>query len=387
MIKTLSFKLYNSSKNKRLDDQVNLASWIYNHCVALHRRYYGFYKISLKKGILQKHITKLKKTERYKHWNDLNSQAIQDIAERIERAYTLFYSNLRRKVRCSPPNFKKRSRYKSFTLKQTGYKFLYGNIVYIMGSKYRFFKSRELEGQIKTVTVKRDTIGDFYIFVVCESDNVFKPNKVRSGKSVGFDFGLKTYLTASDGCSVESPLFFKQGQNRLKKLGRALSLKKKGSKNRRKAKLNLAKEHIRVANRRKDFQYKLAKRICLEYDTVCLEDLNLKAMQRLWGKKVSDLGHGGFVKILEQQAVKYDVKVVKIDRFYPSSKTCSVCGGVNKELSLKDRVWKCSDCGTTHDRDLNAAINIYKAGTSAFNGASRRPCCLASGCDVRIPVL
>jgi len=387
MIRTFEYKLYRSNRNKHLSQAVNLAAEIYNHCIALHNRYYRLYKVHLKKVALQKHLTKLKKLERYKHWNNLNSQAIQQICDRIENAYTLFYRNIKKGIRCSPPGFKKRVKYKSYTLKQCGYKFNEDNSVIIDGKLYKFFKSRDFEGKIKTLTIKRDAIDNFYIYVVCESDKFSKPEKVRSGKSVGFDFGLKTYLTANDGSGIESPLFFKQGQKKLKKLNRALSKKVKGSENRRKARINLARHHIKVANQRRDFQYKLANQLCLEYDVICLEDLNLKAMQRLWGRKVSDLSHSSFISILKQQAVKYGVKVIEIDRFYPSSKTCSVCGGVNRELDLKTRVWVCSDCGTTHDRDVNAAINIHRVGTSTLNGAGVRPCSVASGVDVRIPAL
>jgi len=284
---------------------VHLSAEIYNHCIALHRGYYRLYKVYLKKTKLQAHLTKLKKLECYKHWNNLNSQAIQDITDRIERAYTLFFRNLKRKIKCSPPGFKKRKKYKSFLLKQTGYKFGNDNTVCIMKKQYKFWKSRDFDGKIKTVTIKRNSIGDFYIYVVCELDTSISPIKIRSGKSVGFDFGVKNYLTASDKNNIESPLFFKQSQNKLKKSHKVLSRKKKGSNNRWKALQTLDKQYIKIVNQRKDFQFKLANQLCKEYDIICLESLNLKGMQKRWGKKISDLSHGNFVSILKHQSIKY----------------------------------------------------------------------------------
>jgi len=331
------------------------------------------YGVHLNKSKLQSHITKLKKLERHNHWNNLGSQAIQEITDRIESAYTLFFRNLKRKIRCAPPSFKKRVKYKSFTLKQAGYKLSDDNAVLIGKRKYRFFKSRDIQGKIKTVTIKRDNLNNIYIYFVCDITGIDTPIRTRTGKSVGFDFGLTTYLKASDGNDIESPLFFKDSQNIIKKFNRALSRKQRGSNNRRKAKRALTKQHIRIANQRKDFQFKLAKELCETYDLICLEDLNIKAMQMMWGKKISDLSHSSFVNILKQQAVRHDVIVSEIPRFYPSSKTCSNCGVAVDELPLKVRSWTCTACNAAHDRDFNAAVNILRVGASALGGDTVNP--------------
>jgi len=319
----------------------------------------------LNKVKLQAHIAKLKKQDKYSHWNNLNSQAIQNITDRIENAYTLFFGNLKRKIKTAPPSFKKRIKYKSFTLKQTGYKYSGDNAFLIGKRKYKFFKSRDIDGKIKTVTIKRDSINDLYIYFTCETATN-SPVKNGTGKIVGFDFGLKTYLKASDKNDIESPLFFKESQTAVKKLNRELSRKQRGSNNRKQAKRKLSKQHLKIANQRKDFQFNLAKGLCETYDVICLEDLNIKAMQRLWGKKVSDLSHSSFVSILKQQAAKCGVTVFEIPRFYPSSKLCSNCGGVVDDLPLKVRSWTCPTCAAEHDRDFNAAVNILRAGASAL---------------------
>jgi putative transposase len=264
-------------------------------------------------------------------------------------------------------------KYKSFTLKQAGYKLLDDNTVLIGKRKYKFFKSRDIDGKIKTVTIKRDTLNNIYIYFVCDMSDIVQPVKARTGKSVGFDFGLTTYLKASDRNDIESPLFFKDSQSIIKRLNRELSRKQKGSNNRRKAKRALTKQHIKIANQRKDFQFKLAKELCETYDLICFEDLNIKAMQMMWGKKISDLSHSSFVNLLKQQAVKYDVIISEISRFYPSSKTCSKCGVVVDELPLKVRSWTCTSCNVTHDRDFNAAVNILRVGASALGGDTVNP--------------
>jgi len=370
-VKTYKFKLYNNKRTRYLKRQINIAAKIYNHCIALHKRYYRLFGKSLNVNALMKHLTKLKRLPKYAYWNDVGSQAIQDIAQRIDKAYKLFFRNHKHGIKSSPPSFKKVKKYKSYTLKQSGYKLYPDNRIKISGKMYKYHKSRNIEGTVKTVTVKRDSLGDIYIYVVCEtSKNEVLP---RTGKSVGFDFGLKTFLKSSDGEDIISPEFFKQGQKEIKKLNQQLSRKKNGSNNRKKAKIKLAKEHKRIADKRADFHFKLALNLAGEYATICLEDLNIKAMQKLWGKKISDLSHSSFVAIIKYQCSKTGSTVVEIDRFYPSSKTCSDCGYVLKELPLKVREWTCPGCGEIHDRDLNAAINIHRVGTSTLGVEVVRP--------------
>ena len=368
---TYSFKLYCAKRNKKLHNSINLSGHIYNHLIALHKRYYRLYGKHLHIYKIQKHITTLKRTKRYSYWNELGSQAIQDIAERIDRAYKLFYRNLKHGIKSAPPSFKKIKKYKSFTLKQAGYKLHDDNKIIIMGQEYKFHKSRNIEGKVKTLTVKRDALGDIYIYFVCETE---KTNiEPRTGKGVGFDFGLKKFLTASNGQDIESPLFFKQNNAKLQKLNRKLSKKQRGSNNRRRAKANLARLHKKVASQRKDYHFKLAKQLSEEYALICIEDLNIKAMQRLWGKKISDLGHSQFVNTLKYQCTKTGTIVVGIPRFYPSSKTCSICGYMHQGLILSERTWICPDCKTCHDRDKNAAMNIYRVGASTLEVETVRP--------------
>jgi len=364
-MKTYKFKLYQSKKNRYLHQQLDIAGLTYNHCIALHRRYYKLTGKSLNAYELMKHITKLKKLPKYRHWNLVGSQAIQDIVQRIDKAYKLFFGNLKRKVRTSPPGFKKVKRYSSFTLKQAGWKLLGGNKVYIQGKIYKYFKSREIPTGIKTVTVKRDALGDLYLYFVVEEE-ASQADQVMTGNSAGFDFGLKTFLTPSDGNTIESSLYYRQAMDALQTAQCALSRKVKGSNNWKKAKAHVARLYKSVVNRRRDWFFKLAHELTDRYDYLFFEDLNMKGMQALWGRKVSDLARSEFMGILAYVASTKNKVVHLVNRFYASSKTCSDCGQVNHDLKLSDRRWVCSGCGSIHDRDPNAAKNIHREGASSL---------------------
>ena len=386
-MKTFCFKLYKSDHNTALMRQINIAGLIYNHCVALHRRYYRLFKKHITAYTLMKHLTKLKRTKRFAYMNKLGSQAVQDIAQRIERGYNLFFENMKRNTKSSPPKFKKVKKYKSFTLKQAGWALNEYKGRIRLGKKwYGYFKSRNIEGKIKTVTVKRDSVGDIYVYLVCDVQR--EPVEARTGKSVGFDFGLKIFLTGSDGHDILSPDFFALNAKRIKIKCRNLSRRKGGSNNRERARLELASAYRKLKNQRHDFHFKTARKLCEQYAVICLENLNIKAMARLWGRKIHSLGFSEFVKILEYKALELGTRIVFVDRYYPSSQLCSVCGYKNEAVKdLKVREWTCPNCGTHHNRDRNAAKNIHMAGASAISGDVIRPEQSGSVVDARIPHL
>ena len=181
----------------------------------------------------------------------------------------------------------------------------------------------------------------------------------RKGNAIGYDFGLKTFLTGSDGSRIESPRFLEKNATALRSAQQALSRKRKGSANWRRAKMDVARKYQYVRNRRKDWFYKLAADIASD---VCIEDLNIKAMQQLWGRKISDYAFTEFVSILQNQLSKTGGQLHKVDRFYPSSKTCSHCGHIVEEMPLDVRRWECPICHAMLDRDGNAAVNILVEG-------------------------
>jgi putative transposase len=380
IVKTYKFKLYRQKKNRLLHQQIDIAGLIYNHCIALHRRYYKLTGKSLNKFVLMKHITKLKKLAKYSHWNLVGSQAIQDLVDRIDKAYQLFFRNLKHKIRTAPPGFKKVKKYSSFTLKQAGWKLLDGGgpqgEIRIQGTIYKFSKSRDIPADVKTVTIKRDSLGNLYLYFVVEEE-ADQNNQLRTGNSVGFDFGLKTFLIPSVGEDIESPLYFRQAMAELKIAQQNLARKVKFSGGWKKAKMVVTHIYQTVVNKRRDWFFKLAHELADKYDHLFFEDLSMKGMQALWGRKVSDLARSEFMGILKHVANVKGKVVGLVDRFYPSSKTCFDCGYVHKDLKLSDRQWVCPGCGCIHDRDRNAALNIHCVGASTHGLGDVRPTLLA----------
>ena len=368
--KTYSYKLYVTDRTKHLDEMIEIARQIWNHFLALQKRYYKIYGKYISANRMKTHLTKLKRFPRYQHWNQLGSQASQDVVERLDRSYQAFFDwcKTRSGPRKSPPRFRKRWKYRSFTLKQAGWT-IHDNVITIAREyRFKFWKHRNFTGDIKTVTVKRSPAGEYYIFLSVE-EQVFIPD-AHAGNAVGIDFGLKTFLTMSDGTEITSPQWLKSSLSDIRRANRNLSRKDLESGNRKRARFKYEKVHEDVANRRKDWFFKLARELTTKYSTICIEDLNLDGMKRIWGRKVSDLAFSEFVKILEYEALINGCEIIKVDRWYPSSKTCSNCGFVKEDLSLKVRDWACPSCGVHHQRDLNAAVNILNQGLLTQYGKS-----------------
>ena len=374
--KSYKYKLYNSDKNDVLRGNIELYSEVYNHCVALYKRHYKIYKKHISKYDLQKHLTKIK--GRYKpNWKDLGSQAIQDITDRLDRAYRLFFQNIKQKIKAAPPTFKSRHKYKSFTLKQAGYKLNQNeNKIIINKKEYKYFNSRVFDGDIKTLTVKRNHKGE--IFIIFSVKQEMKPKiGFGTGETAGFDFGLGTFLVDSEGRKFSSPGYLNDSFERMKVLSQNLSRKKKGSHNRYKTKMQLVSLHERITNQRDDWQWKMALKLVRGYDTLCFETLSFKEMQKdenlkykkqrhNRARKILDLSPASFIEKIKYKAVEYGKQVAFVDKWYPSTKTCSECGFVVDSMPEHVRKWTCSFCATHHDRDHNAAINILREGTSSL---------------------
>ena len=352
---SFKYKLYPTDHNN-IDHQINVACFVYNHCIALKKIYYRKFKKSLSKFQLQKHLTKIKHRNKFSFFGELNSQTIQDITDRIEKGYKSFFKKQNKSI----PTFKSIKKYNSITFKQTGYKYLGSNKVNVMGKTFSFFQSRPIEGVIKTVTLKRDCLGDHYVCFV--TDFIKKKTKPATCQGSGFDFGLKTFLVTSNGEKIESPLYLKKALKQLKNLSKNLSRKIKYSERWKRARLCIARLHRQVHNQRLDFIFKLTKDLVEKYSELYFEDLNIKGMQKLWGFKVSDISNGMFMNILKYRCEQYNRKLVQIGRFEASTPICSVCEKRHSGLTLSDRSWQCTQCGTLHDRDINAANNILRLG-------------------------
>src|SRR5688572_392485 len=360
--KTYKYRLYTSKRDDRLHDLINIAGLIWNHITALQKRYYKLFGKHIDSSRMKAHIAKLRmRTKRYAFWRNLGSQAVQQICERHEAAYDRFFAK-----QGKPPRFKKVKKYRSFTLKQSGWKLeaeqpgkRYRRIK-IDKTNYKFVYHRPMSGQIKTVTIKRDAANRLWVcFSVVEK--LVIEDIISVGQIGGFDFGLKTFLTADNGRKIENPQFFKEDLPRIRKIQRRVSKKVKNSTNQQEGYQHLARRHIRITDKRRDFHYQLAHDLCDEYDVLVFEDLNIAGMKRLWGRKVSDLGFSNFIKIMEWVAFKRRKRIIFIDRWERTTGICSQCKHRQK-VSLKERIFCCEECGFTLDRDHNAAINIRELG-------------------------
>jgi putative transposase len=354
---TYTYKLYRSKRTAKLDAMLREACFVWNHALALQKRYYSLYGKFVSCSKMKAHFAK--RIRRHL----LHSQTVQEILERLDISYKRFFKHLSRR----PPKFRKARDFSSIVYKQGGVR-LCGNVLVVnsINQHFQFSFSRPYEGKVRQIRIKRSRLGEYYLCIVTDAvAGSCIHGKSLEGASVGMDFGLKTYLTLSDGTRIENPQFLKSGLNELRRKSRALSRCEKGSGHRRGRRKDLERCHERIRNRRDDWQWKTCHDLCCRYDTICIEDLSLLGMTRLWGRKVNDLAFGAFVQKLEHVASKYGTKVVKVDRFYPSSKTCSVCQYVNEHLSLRDRHWTCPDCGASHDRDLNASVNILRQGIAS----------------------
>lgn len=359
---TYSYKLYNSDKNKHLLHKIRVACWIYNYCIAMSRRYYRLYGKTINFNKLKKRIAKKRNTTNLE-WKAINSQTVQDIIERMERSYKSFFRLQKNgKRRAKPPRFIKSTKYSSITYKQVGWK-LNDNKIILDGRVYTFWKSREIRGKIKTITIKRDYRNHLFMNIVTD----YEPESqlTRTNKNAGFDFGLKSFLTSSDGKTYDAPRSYNKHYQALRRAQQSVSKKIKGSNRRRKAIQHLNKIHTKITNSRKDWQYKLANQLVNDYDILVFENLSFKGMSKMWGRKLHDLSPSSFFDRIQWIAHKHAKEVRFIDRWFPSTKICHVCGTINNSLTLKDRQWICK-CGAIHNRDINAAVNILVEGTSSI---------------------
>ena len=389
MILNYKYRLYVNKHTKELSQLVTTSTFVWNHIVSLYRRYYKLYKSNPSCTQMQKHIAKLAKKNPY--WNKMGSQSLQEICQRVDATYKMFFKKIGR----GRPNFHNPYKSGSFMFKgKVGYS-LNGNEITInkLGHTYRFKLTRQY-GTVKNIHIKRDNRG--YLWLIITTDVIPKQYERLGDASIGIDFGMKHFLTTSDGEIIDSPEVYKKSLKKLAKLNRNLSRKKKGSNSRKKCIRELSKFHEHVANQRADFQWKLAHELCKYYSHIGIEDLNLRGMKKLWGRKISDLSYGEFVNKLMYVAQKYGTVVIKIGRFESSSQTCNVCGYKNKSTKqLNIRTWICPECGTEHDRDVNAAINILRISKGKgislgrSNSKATTPCGCSCSCEDnrRIPLL
>ena len=368
MLKAYKYRLYPSAEQKvQIHQHFGCARWIYNY--ALNKKMTAFQteKKSLSRFDIQADLPNLKRNEATSWLKEVNSQTLQASLENLDKAYTRFF-----KEKKGFPKFKaKHDSRQSFSVPQNGKVDFDTSKLHLPKFKegIDIVLSRTYEGQVRTITISRTPTGKYFASVLVLVNEEI-PNKmpIDENKAVGIDIGIKTFATLSDGTSIENPKNLKRSLKRLKQRQRALSRKKKGSNNRKKAKLQLATIHEKVANQRLDFLHKTTTMIVQNYDVICLETLKASNMMKNHhlAQALSDVSIGKFNELLEYKAEWYGKNILRIGQFEPSSRLCT-CGTINKALKLSDRVWTCSACQTTHDRDVLASNNIKRMAFHSYN--------------------
>ena len=384
-MRTEQYQIREHPQNKRLGNMLDDLDDVHNHFLGLEKRYYRRYGLYAGRYRLQPRLTKLLQGT-HKHWAWIPRDTLDQVIIRIHIGYERFFDwlkNGKRGRRVGPPQFKRKGRRRSAKF-QTGYKIFEerpaGKTSEVPKGTVRLsfkewdpikekfvFKRRNIlyhhhrdwSGEVRYIQIGRDSVGTYWLYVV--TDNSSKEVLPATGESVGADFGMETYLTLNTGEKIQHPQPLKESLNQLRKLNKSLSRKVKGSGNWWRALRELTRLYRKVANQRKDWHWQLATDLCRRFDCIATETLNLEGMKRLWGRKVSDLAFYQFVEILKFKCFKHTREFFQVGQWTATTKPCSDCGYHNEKLSLSDRQWTCPECGSHHDRDINAAINILRA--------------------------
>ena len=373
MLRAVKIRLYpNKEQELKLNKVLGCYRFVYNQMLALKQKEYNENKKSLGLTDLSKyfHGTMLK-DEQYEWLKEQNTKVMKQAIRQMLSAYDNFF-----KQHNGFPKFKSKKDKQSALFPvdaiSKGNKFNERKITLtkpLKDIKFRcsdlYFKRLQVykEG-IRSATLSKTKSGNFFLFILIELPQKEVIKFGQTNKHVGIDLGVKDFVITSDGEVFENKHFFKSQEKKIAKLQRQLSKKQKGSNNRNKQRIKVAKAFERLTNQKEAYIHSVVNKLLTYYDTVFMEDLNVQGMLKnhKLAKVIQEVGFYRFKQILKDKAMNNGKEVVFVDRFYPSSKTCNKCGYVNKKLTLNVRKWTCPNCGEHHDRDLNAAINILMEG-------------------------
>jgi len=359
MLKTFKYRLYPSKAQAELiNKHCGCARFIYNFGLNAKIETYQKEKKSLTCIDIGNLLPDLKKQNIW--LKEVNSQSLQMSLRNLDNAYQKFFREKK-----GFPKFKsKKDNKQSFQIPQHSNIDFSNNLLFIPKFKkgIKIVLHRKFEGKIKTITISKTCTNKYFASILVDTTDII-PNKtpISENKAIGIDLGIKHFATLSNGIKIENPKHLKKSLTRLKTLQQRLSKKVKGSNNRNKARLKVAKQYEKVTNQRNDFLHKLSTSLLNQYDTLCLETLSVKDLieRKELSQAISDCSWSNFNSMLEYKANWYGKNILRLGRFEPSSKICS-CGIINNELTLSDRKWTCKACGLTHDRDILASCNILK---------------------------
>lgn len=363
--KSYKYRLY-PNKNQRvlLNKHFGCNRYVYNWALNLKINKYKNEGINLNPFDICYKIKELK--NQYPWLKEVDSQSLQASVKKLDKSFKNFFNGY------GFPKFKSKDNKQSFQCPANIRKIDWDTkrlIIPKFNEGIKINLTRNFTGKIKTVTISKTKTGKYYTSILVE-EPIEKPVKLQPNfnDSIGVDLGIKHFITLDNGDKIDNPKYYKNELKRLKCLQRRLSKKQKGSNNRKKAKLKVAKQHERIANKRLDFLHKASSKLISENQTICIEDLNVKNMVKnhKLAQSISDVSWSEFVRQLEYKANWYGVNILKCDQFDPTSKTCS-CGNKNDDLTLNQRTWTCKYCSIKHDRDILAANNVKKFALNKYN--------------------
>lgn len=377
MLRAIKIRLYpNKTQEQTLNKVLGCYRFVYNQMLAQKQNAYKTDKTNLNVTDLSKwfHGTLLK-DEQYAWLKEQNTKVMRQAIRQMDGAYQKFF-----KQHSGFPKFKTKknkqsalfpyeaiSKRNTFETKHISLTTPLKNIKFRCSDLY-FSRLQKYNKNIRSATLSKTKSGNFFLSILIEMEDVELKRFEHTNEQVGIDLGVKDFVITSDGGVFENKHFFKKEEKQMKKLQRQLSKKVKGSNNRKKAQIRIAKLLERITNKKDAYAHYVANELLTYFDTIFMEDLNVQGMLKNHhlAKAIQEVGFYKFKETLVNKALVNDKQVVFIDKFYPSSKTCSVCGYKKQDLRLSDREWVCPNCGTKHDRDVNAAVNILLEGQRMF---------------------
>lgn len=375
MRKTYKFRLNpTKSQHTLLNNTLDICRWVYNETLATRKNAWEQEQKSISLYDTNKLLPGWKKDK--PELSQVYSQVLQNVQVRVDLAFKAFFRRAKAGEKPGYPRFRGNGWYDSFTYPQTGFTLADNGLLLSKIGVVKIIQHRPVEGEIKTLNIRRDMIGNWYACFSCEVKTKPLP---KSEKAVGIDVGLTSFATLSTGEKIDNPRFFRRDENELAKAQRKLSKAEKGTPERGKRRLAVCHIHQRISNRRKDFAHKFARQLVNEYGIIALEKLNGKGMlqNHCLAKSISDAAWNQFAQYTQYKAENAGRECVLVDP-RNTSKRCSRCGTmVEKDLSV--RVHSCPVCGLLIDRDENAAINILALGLQCLDASPRSPTALAVG--------
>ena len=370
-IKSFKYRLKpTKDQEKQLTKHFGSSRFIWNYFLGQRKNHYSTNREAIKTRKVKalnyydnaKKLAQLKTQDEFAWLSDANSQSLQQTLKDLEGAYKRFF-----KKQASYPKFKKKYTKQTFRVPQ--HVRIENSRIYFpkfkQGIKVRMH--RNLEGKIRNVTISKNQIGQYFVSIACQVK--IKP-WTENKNTVGLDLGIKSFAVCSDGKTYDNQRILNKYEEKLKYKQRQLSKKVKSGKNREKARIEVAKIHNKIGNIRQNFLHQTSTHILKNHGTVCIEALNVKGMManHHLAKSIGDVSWARFVNQLDYKSDWYGRKLVKIESFFPSSKTCHHCEHINQELELKHRTWICPSCKRELNRDYNASLNILKQGLNKLNG-------------------